>query len=203
MARGPWPPNPEGRWTPPTSIKAIRRVLVLSRDGAADVPASKSCPVCNIDLSRNDTTALHDELATLDAKAVLLIHAGITVQAVAFAQMLPALTMADIDGLQSAGEVTRGTSRRIIPPLGGDPVFTRWEGATFTGGLLVRGEAVARALRQVLSNCDGDVLVFLPGQDEIRRAATACQEVLSRHPMGATTSTRRNKAQPARVELAR
>jgi len=49
-------------------------------------------------------------------------------------------------------------------------------------------KAVARALRQVLSNCDGDVLVFLPGQDEIRRAATACQEVLSRHPMGATTS---------------
>ncbi len=129
------------------AIKAIRRVLVLSRDGAADVPASKSFPVCNIDLSRNDTTALHDELATLDAKAVLLIHAGITVQAVAFAQMLPALTMADIDGLQSAGEVTRGTSRRIIPPLGGDPVFTRWEGATFTGGLLVRGEAVTRALR--------------------------------------------------------
>ncbi|MEN9354126.1 MAG: ATP-dependent helicase HrpB [Fibrobacterota bacterium] len=42
------------------------------------------------------------------------------------------------------------------------------------------GQQVARALRQILSNPAGDVLVFLPGQDEIRRATTACQDMFSR-----------------------
>lgn len=47
------------------------------------------------------------------------------------------------------------------------------------------GEAVAaqvaRAVRQILSNPEGDLLVFLPGQDEIRRASTAVSEMLSRN----------------------
>ena len=129
-----------------SAITGINRVLVLTRQGI-EMPRSELLPVCNIDPSTSDTKALNDELAMLDAGSVLLIHAGITVHASAFAQVLAALNMADIDGLQCAGEMTRWATRRIVPPLGGDQVFTRWEGATFTGGLLMRGAAVSHARR--------------------------------------------------------
>jgi len=54
-----------------------------------------------------------------------------------------------------------------------------------SGEMLAR--TVARALRQILSSLQGDVLVFLPGRDEIRRAESACRELLSHHPLAAVT----------------
>lgn len=47
-------------------------------------------------------------------------------------------------------------------------------------------QQVARAVRQILSNPQGDTLVFLPGQDEIRRAATAVSDLLSRSGLSST-----------------
>jgi hypothetical protein len=75
----------------------------------------------------------------------LMIHSGIRIRADSFAVMLSALNNADIDGFQPAAEVVVGQTRRIVLPLGGDPSFTLFQGATFTGGLLVRGEAFKRA----------------------------------------------------------
>jgi hypothetical protein len=59
--------------------------------------------------------------------------------------MLSALNGAEMDGLQPAAEVIGGRSPRMVLPLGGDPSFTLFEGATSTGGLLVRGDAFKRA----------------------------------------------------------
>src|SRR5204862_4502103 len=52
---------------------------------------------------------------------------------------------ADVDGFQPAAEVIGGLSPKVVPPLGGDPAFTLFEGATYTGGLLVRAAAFKRA----------------------------------------------------------
>jgi len=128
-------------------LDAVHRVIVLTGAGAAATSTTRSFSVCNIGLSQSDTRVLDDELAAIADKTVLLICAGIAIHAGAFTQMLSALTTADMDGLQPAGEVPSGRARRIIVPLGGDPVFTLFEGATFTGGLLVRGSAFARMLR--------------------------------------------------------
>jgi hypothetical protein len=75
----------------------------------------------------------------------LMIHSGVRIRSDSFARMLSAFESADIDGLQPAAEVAGGQTQRIVLPLGGDPSFTLFEGATFTGGLLVRSEAFKRA----------------------------------------------------------
>jgi glycosyltransferase involved in cell wall biosynthesis len=127
------------------SIAAIERVVVLNRQPTSLVPPPASLCVRAIDLSIEDSAALENELAQLDHQAILLIHSGIGVRPDTFADMLQALADADVDGFQPAAEVAGGRSTRVVPPLGGDPAFSLFEGPTFTGGLLIRGEALARA----------------------------------------------------------
>ena len=123
---------------------AVHHAVVLNREGASLPPAAVTCSVRDIDLSIEDSDALDQELAKLNGEAILMIHSGISIRADSFAGMLSALNGTDIDGLQPAAEVVGG-ARRLVPPLGGDPSFTLFEGATFTGGLLVRGDAFRRA----------------------------------------------------------
>jgi hypothetical protein len=99
----------------------------------------------DINLSVEDSDAFDGEIAMLNGETVLMIHAGIRIRADTFAGILSALNSADIDGLQPAAEVIGGEMPRVVPPLGGDPSFTLFEGATFTGGLVVRSEALKRA----------------------------------------------------------
>jgi glycosyltransferase involved in cell wall biosynthesis len=127
------------------AIHAIHRVVVLNRDGIRLPPTSGSYSVRNIDLLIDDPEALDEELASLTDEAVLMIHSGVTVLADRFDMMLEAFGRARIDGFLPAAEIVSGGSRRIVPSLGGDPSFMLFEGVTFTGGLLVRGDALRRA----------------------------------------------------------
>jgi hypothetical protein len=70
---------------------------------------------------------------------VLLIHSGAAVTGLQ--QMLDALERADVDGLLPAAR----HESHLIPPLGGSAAFALFEGATFTGAMLVRREALMRA----------------------------------------------------------
>jgi hypothetical protein len=127
------------------AIGAVHHIVVLNRDGVGLPPTAARLSVRNIDLSIEDYEVLDEELAKLTDEAILMIHSGIRIRADSFAGMLTALDAADIDGLQPAAEVAGGQTRRTVLPLGGDPSFTLFEGATFTGGLLVRAEAFKRA----------------------------------------------------------
>ena len=127
------------------AIGAVHHVVVLNREGVSLPPTAGEFSVRNIDLSIEDSEALEEELAKLTDETILMIHSGIRLRADSFADMLSALNGADIDGLQPAAEVVGGPTQRTVLPLGGDPAFTLYEGATFTGGLLVRSEAFKRA----------------------------------------------------------
>jgi glycosyltransferase involved in cell wall biosynthesis/predicted O-methyltransferase YrrM len=127
------------------AIGGVHHVVVLNRDGVSLLPTAGKFSIRNIDLSVEDSGALDEEIEKLNDEVILMIHAGIGIRSDFFAGMLSALNNADIDGLQPAAEVVGGPTRRIVLPLGGDPSFTLFEGATFTGGLLVRTEAFKRA----------------------------------------------------------
>ncbi len=128
------------------AVAAIQRVVVLNRDGVDLPPSSGSFSVRNIDLLIDDPETLDRELAQVTDESVLMIHSGVTVRTDSFDRMHAALRRSDVDGLLPAAEVVSGRLRRIIPSLGGDPAFALFEGVTFTGGLLVRGHAVRRAM---------------------------------------------------------
>jgi glycosyltransferase involved in cell wall biosynthesis len=126
-------------------LDAVQHVVVLNRDGVGLTPGAGKFSVRNIDLSVEDSAALDEELEKLTDESILMIHSGISIRADAFVRMLAALDNANIDGLQPAAEIVEARTRRTVLPLGGDPSFTLFEGATFTGGLLVRAEAFKRA----------------------------------------------------------
>lgn len=123
----------------------IQHVIVLNHSGECLPPAADSFSMRNIDLTFDEPFALDEEIAKLGDEAVLMIHSGVRVRARAFYDMLSTLEGAGIDGLQPAAEVVGGQTRKTVLPLGGDPSFTFFAGATYTGGLLVRGEALKRA----------------------------------------------------------
>lgn len=124
---------------------AVQHVVILNRYGVSLSQTAGKFSIRNIDLTIEEPEALNEEIANLADEAILMIHSGIRIRADSFANMLSALDGADVDGLQPAAEIIGGLTRRIVLPLGGDPSFTLFEGATFTGGLLVRSEAFKRA----------------------------------------------------------
>ena len=123
----------------------VHHVVILNRYGVSISQTAGKFSIRNIDLTIEEPEALNEEIAKLDDEAILMIHSGIRVRADSFDAMLSALDGADIDGFQPAAEITGEDARRIVLPLGGDPSFALFKGATFTGGLLVRGEAFKRA----------------------------------------------------------
>ena len=127
------------------AVDAVQRVIVLNRRGGELPQTACEFPVRNLDLTVEEAGALDEELAKLEDEAVLLSHSGVRVRADAFAVMLSALGGAGVDGLQPAAEVSGSAARKTVLPLGGDPSFALFNGATFTGGLLVSGRALKRA----------------------------------------------------------
>jgi glycosyltransferase involved in cell wall biosynthesis len=118
---------------------AVRRVIVLNRSG-------KALPFANIDLLTEDLGALDLELSTVTEDTVLLIHAGVSAVPDGIAAMLRSLeAAADVDGLLPAARIGRGVRGRVAPSLGGSAAFSFFEGATFTGALLIRREALLAA----------------------------------------------------------
>jgi glycosyltransferase involved in cell wall biosynthesis len=124
---------------------AVRRVVVLNHQGGELPQHSGEFTLRNIELTVEEPGALDEEMVKLEDEAVLLIHSGVRVRADEFAGMLSALEGAGIDGLQPAAEVVGERGRKTVLPLGGDPSFSLFMGATFTGGLLINGEAFKRA----------------------------------------------------------
>ncbi|MDX6529186.1 MAG: hypothetical protein QOH41_1476 [Blastocatellia bacterium] len=126
-------------------MESVDHVIVLNRGGVSLPSTAGKFSVRNIDLSIEDSEALDEELAKFTDEVILMVHAGICIRTDSFARMLLALDGANIDGLQPAAEVVGEGTRRTVLPLGGNPSFALFAGATFTGGLLVRGEAFRRA----------------------------------------------------------
>lgn len=122
----------------------IRQVVVLDRAGQASRPGTTA-----IDLVGGDRHAVEKELSMLAEEVVLLIHSGVAVLPEQLATMLGALeATASVDGLLPAAEEVDADGRlRFVPPLGGSPSFSLYEGATFTGGLLVRRRVLMEAWR--------------------------------------------------------
>jgi glycosyltransferase involved in cell wall biosynthesis len=118
---------------------AVRRVIVLNRSGAP-------LPFANIDLLTEDVDALDVELSSVTEDTVLLIHAGVAALPDGLTAMLEALECsAEVDGLLPAGRIGSGRRARVLPSLGGSAAFSFFEGATFTGALLMRREALLAA----------------------------------------------------------
>jgi glycosyltransferase involved in cell wall biosynthesis len=119
---------------------AISRLIVLNRSGEP-LPST----VRSIDLRTEDPGALDDELAKIGEEAVLMIHSGVRVLEPAFDAMLQSLAAAPVDGLLPAARLTDKSGSRVVPPLGGSPAFSLFEGVTFTGALLVRRQSLFAA----------------------------------------------------------
>jgi glycosyltransferase involved in cell wall biosynthesis len=119
----------------------VRRIVVLNRSGKP-LDHHSSIAMREIDLLTEDAEALEKELAGADA--VLLVHSGVAVLPEPFTAMRDALGGEGIDGLIPAARIA-GDSLRTIPPLGGSAPFGLFHGVTFTGGLLVRGDALLTA----------------------------------------------------------
>jgi glycosyltransferase involved in cell wall biosynthesis len=123
----------------------MRRVVILNRTGKRLFDHSPSLPVHDIDLLVEDAEALNEELATMRGDAVLLVHSGIVVRPEPFAAMRKALGCEGVDGVVPAARIIGGGPPRIMPSLGGSASFSLFQGLTFTGGLLVRGDALLTA----------------------------------------------------------
>lgn len=123
----------------------VQHVVVLNRQGEPLPPIGGSFTVSDIDLTMDGPGALDEELSKLEGEPVLLIHSGVRLRAEEFAGMLSALEGSGVDGLQPAASIGETQAGRTMLPLGGDSSFTLFAGATFTGGLLMRGEAFRRA----------------------------------------------------------
>jgi glycosyltransferase involved in cell wall biosynthesis len=129
------------------ACESINRIVVLNRGG-------DTLPLASIDLLTADLETVEDELARIAEDAVLLVHSGVAVLPQAFDAMVRALESARVDGLLPAGRIvdvtpagTRGTTQaeRVIPPLGGSPAFSLFEGVTWTGAMLVRRSTLSAA----------------------------------------------------------
>lgn len=125
--------------------EGIRRVVVLNRSGKRLLDHPPSLPVRDIDLLVEDSDALEEELARMCGDAVLLVHSGIVIRPGPFAAMRNALGCEGVDGVVPAARIIGGGQPKTMPSLGGSASFSLFQGLTFTGGLLVRGDALLAA----------------------------------------------------------
>lgn len=117
----------------------VRRVVILDRGRTAGQLAGDALRV--LSLLDDDPQALREELAGFAHHDVLLVHAGVTLRPGALRALAAALPVDGVDGLAPAAAIAG--SPEVVPPLGGGACFSLFEGATFTGALLVRGETLA------------------------------------------------------------
>jgi hypothetical protein len=127
------------------ALPAVQHIVVVNR-GQVSIPLlTHACTIRVIDPRADSPATLDDVLPGGCEEVVLLVHGGVTVLAEPFSAALSSLWQADADGIVPAGQTTAGHASRIVPPLGPDAPFALFEGATFTGGMLVRRAALHRA----------------------------------------------------------
>jgi glycosyltransferase involved in cell wall biosynthesis len=140
--------NLEGTLRSIEECEGIRRVVVLNRSGKR-LPSGRSSvlPLREINLSLEDAETLDEELANIQGDAALLIHSGVVVLPAPFGVMRNALGYQKIEGLTPGARVIAGAGAqsKILNPLGGSASFSLFHGLTFTGGLLIRGDALLNA----------------------------------------------------------
>jgi glycosyltransferase involved in cell wall biosynthesis len=125
----------------------VHRVVIVDR---STTPVRATCVVARIrviDLRTGDTGALLDEIGEDPTEAVLLLHSGVAVRREAVAGMLHALSRPEVDGLVPAALSGKGKERAVVPPLGGSPAFSFYQGLSITGGLVVKAERLSRVVR--------------------------------------------------------
>ncbi len=142
------------------NCEGVRRAVVLNRSRIWLTGLSESLPTRVIDLSLEDASMLEPELDGVAGSAVLFIHSGVVVNPEPFASMRKSLECDGIDGLIPAARLG-GAPPRIVLPLGGSAAFSLFQGVTFTGGLLVRGDSMVNA-RGNRSLVHGSAFMGLP-----------------------------------------
>jgi glycosyltransferase involved in cell wall biosynthesis len=119
----------------------IRRVMVVDRSGEAVSRDHR-----RVDLTREDPEVAVREILSLTEDHVLLIHSGVSLLMENVGKMLGAFDVAPADGLLPTARVSdRFGATSFMPPLGGSPAFSLYEGVTFTGAMLVRRQALTAA----------------------------------------------------------
>jgi glycosyltransferase involved in cell wall biosynthesis len=119
----------------------IRRVVVLDRAGDAGDRGDRC-----VDLTREDPEVAAREILSVAEERVLLVHSGVKVVPHRLGRMLGALDAAPVDGLLPAAQMRdRSGVDRLVPPLGGSPAFSLFEGVTFTGAMLIKRRALTTA----------------------------------------------------------
>ena len=125
----------------------VHRVVIVDRSTAPVRPTCAVAPIRVIDLGTEDPGALLDELRDDPTEAVLLLHSGVAVRGEAITDLLRALRHPEVDGLVPAALAGTGKDRAVVPPLGGSPAFSFYQGLGVTGGLVVKAERLIRAVR--------------------------------------------------------
>jgi glycosyltransferase involved in cell wall biosynthesis len=127
----------------------VHRVVIVNRSTAPVRPERAVAPIRVIELGTEDPGALLDELRDDPTEAILLLHSGVAVRGEPITGLLRALRHPEVDGLVPAALSGKGKDRAIVPPLGGSPAFSFYQGLGVTGGLVVKAERLSRAV------CDG------------------------------------------------
>ena len=122
-------------------------MVIVDRSTAPVRPTCAVAPIRVIDLGTEDPGALLDELREDPTEAVLLLHSGVAVRGEAITDLLRALRHPEVDGLVPAALAGTGKDRAVVPPLGGSPAFSFYQGLGVTGGLVVKAERLSRAVR--------------------------------------------------------
>jgi glycosyltransferase involved in cell wall biosynthesis len=125
----------------------VHRVVIVDRSTAPVRPKCAVSPIRVIELGTEDPGALLEELRDDPTEAVLLLRAGVTVRGEALTGLLRALRHPEVDGLVPAALAGKGKDRAVVPPLGGSPAFSFYQGLGVTGGLVVKAERLSRAVR--------------------------------------------------------
>jgi glycosyltransferase involved in cell wall biosynthesis len=125
----------------------VHRVVIIDRSTAPVRPTCAVAPIRVIDLGTEDPAVLLGELRDDPTEAVLLLHSGVAVRGEAVAGLLHALRHPEVDGLVPAALSGKGKDRTVVPPLGGSPAFSFYNGLGVTGGVVVKAERLSRAVR--------------------------------------------------------
>jgi glycosyltransferase involved in cell wall biosynthesis len=127
-------------------LPMVRRIVVLNRSPAPVAAALPDPRLREISLFVDEPDTIFAELPDGDSVAVLLLQSGVTVLPEAVPEMLTSLQHEEIDGLVPAARVGGSGAGTIVPPLGGSPAFSFFEGIGFTGGLVIKAERFHRAV---------------------------------------------------------
>jgi len=128
-------------------IPDVHRIVVLNRSAKPIRQPGPAASIRVVDFAIEEKTALFDEIRDDSTEAVLLLRAGTEILGDAVAGLLQALRYPQLDGLVPAALDGDRGKHIVVPPLGGSPAFSFYEGVAITGGLLVKAESLYRVVR--------------------------------------------------------